>query len=483
MGSNRNKSWTGTFGFIILMVTSVAWAAPVPDTGQTKCYDDGLSVITCPSPGQDLYGQDANYSINPMSYTKLDSGGNELPDSASTWTMVRDNVTGLTWEMKMNKDRVPNYNDPHDADNTYTWYDPTDPYPGTPGNGTDTKDFIDALSNANFGGYSDWRLPTLKELASIVNVENRNNNINGTYFPNTQSSFYWSSTSHAKNLDAIWGLSFDSGSCSAQYAEFSSIVGYVLAVHGGQSNPTFVDNNNGTVTDTSTGLMWQQDTSDYPMIWKDALSYCENSTLAGYTDWRLPTKKELQSLMDFSRYNPAINTMYFPNTASDYYWSSTTGDWNASFAWYVNFGYGFDRFCDKSQNNYVRAVRGGQFVQPTPPIPNIKANGQDGEITVSFGTLVSITTSLVPGDQNGKSADWWIAESTPWGLYSLTSSGWLPEINMLFQYPLVSLSPVEIYIGSLPVGDYAFYFAVDMSPNSALDTPLYYDFVQVHIVN
>ena len=152
-----NKTWVSAFGFIILMFTAVAWAAPVPDTGQTKCYDVAGNVITCPSPGQALYGQDANYSINPMSYTKLDGSGNALPDSATSWSMVRDNVTGLIWEVKTNKDGVKNYNDPHDADNTYTWYD-SNPATnggnaGTPGNGTDTEDFIKALNRCPL-----WRL-------------------------------------------------------------------------------------------------------------------------------------------------------------------------------------------------------------------------------------------------------------------------------------------------------------------------------------
>ena len=66
--------------------------------------------------------------------------------------MVKDNVTGLIWEVKQAKDGVKNYDNPHDADNTYTWYDPDDSYPGTPGDGTDTEDFIDALNTAHFGG-------------------------------------------------------------------------------------------------------------------------------------------------------------------------------------------------------------------------------------------------------------------------------------------------------------------------------------------
>ncbi|MCX5884178.1 MAG: hypothetical protein NTU74_21000, partial [Deltaproteobacteria bacterium] len=81
----------------------------------TKCYNNTVE-IPCPSPGQPFYGQDANYSINPMSYTKLDGSGNTLPDSTTSWVMVRDNVTGLIWEMKTNDGTI------HDKDNIYTWH-------------------------------------------------------------------------------------------------------------------------------------------------------------------------------------------------------------------------------------------------------------------------------------------------------------------------------------------------------------------------
>ncbi len=148
----------GLIVWLIVLLVSPVFAQPVPDTGQTKCYDN-TKEIPCPPEGEPFYGQDANYNINPPSYTKLDANGNVVSDSAASWVMVRDNVTGPIWEVKTNKDGVKNYNDPHDADNTYTWYDP-DPGTnggdaGTPGNGTDTKDFIDALNTARFGGFED----------------------------------------------------------------------------------------------------------------------------------------------------------------------------------------------------------------------------------------------------------------------------------------------------------------------------------------
>ena len=95
---------------------------PVPDTGQTKCYDNATEIV-CPLAGQAFYGQDASYNINTPAYTKLSAGCTVLPDNATTWPMVGDEVTGLVWEEKHNLDNVTNYADPNDADNTYTWFD------------------------------------------------------------------------------------------------------------------------------------------------------------------------------------------------------------------------------------------------------------------------------------------------------------------------------------------------------------------------
>lgn len=358
--------------FIVLMpniATFTAYAGPydvpakIPDTGITKCYDDSKE-IPCPQPGEDYYGQDGNYNINPMSYTKLDAQGNDLPDSAASWVMVRDNVTGLIWEMKANLDDVKNYADPHDADNTYTWYDP-DPatnggYAGTAG--TDTKNFIDALNAAKFGGYSDWRMPGREELRSIVNYSKYSPAIDTVYFPNIKSSSYWSSSTYAYNTSKAWRVNFVHG--ADNYSDKSNSY-YVRAVRGGQAAtlPRFTDNGNGTVTDIRTGLMWQQATGSNgaAMTWKAALAYCENLSLAGYTDWRLPNIRELASLADLSRYNPAINTGYFPDTKSDNYWSSSTYANYTGYAWGVYFSYGYGYNDLKSYYSYyVRAVRGGQ---------------------------------------------------------------------------------------------------------------------------
>ena len=91
---------------LLLVIPFISFASPVPDTGQIECYDaEGNEITPCPSPGQNFYGQDANYApCNPHFYIKLDSSGNDLPDKATEWFMVRDNTTGLIWEVKTDDD-------------------------------------------------------------------------------------------------------------------------------------------------------------------------------------------------------------------------------------------------------------------------------------------------------------------------------------------------------------------------------------------
>ncbi len=101
----------------------------------------------------------------------------------------------------------------------------------------------------------------------------------------------------------------------------------------------YIDNGNGTVTDPRTGLMWQQETAS-GKNWQAALEYAEALALAGYDDWRLPNVEELQSIVDYGRYNPAIDATAFPGTVSSYYWSSTTYAYGNYYAWCVYFDFG-----------------------------------------------------------------------------------------------------------------------------------------------
>ncbi|ETR68558.1 MAG: hypothetical protein OMM_04498 [Candidatus Magnetoglobus multicellularis str. Araruama] len=408
---------------------AISFTGRIPDTGQTKCYDNEKE-IPCPNPGEDFYGQDGNYTINPQSFTKLDDQGNDLPDSATEWTMVRDNISGLIWEVKTDDGSI------HDKDNTYTWYDSNPEtnggYTGTNGNGTDTEDFINALNNSNYGGFSDWRLPTIAELTSIVNYQKFYPSINESYFPKTMmSTFYWSSISHASNTGYAWGVKFNLG-YGNYYGKDSSF--YVSAVRGGQCHSfehsvNLVINKDDTVTDTCTGLMWQKEASTHDMTWQNAMEYCENLSLSDFKDWRLPTLQELRSIVDYSKFYPAINQDYYDGTMPVFYWSSTSYV-NYSVAWGFNFSDGYDRNDGKDSSNYVRAVRGGQNCsighlliespeqaskwQPGDKMP-IKWDTQNisGNVTISISREGGKTDTFIPiatNTPNDGEFEWTVAK-------------------------------------------------------------------------
>lgn len=122
------------------------------------------------------------------------------------------------------------------------------------------------------------------------------------------------------------------------------------------------------VTDNDTLLQWQDNTVDTPMNWSSSLLYCEDLILDGYSDWRLPNVKELTSIIDDSRVDPAIYPTFehigyvYPNDYSIYYWSSTTQTYDKyrTAAWLVKFDDGGMSHTYKSISCCVRCVRAGQ---------------------------------------------------------------------------------------------------------------------------
>jgi hypothetical protein len=138
---------------------------------------------------------------------------------------------------------------------------------------------------------------------------------------------------------------------------------------GCPSEGRFVDNGDGTVTDTCTGLMWQKETADVNgdgqstdvdfVPWCDALRYCESLELAGHDDWRLPNVRELQSIVDYGRVDPAIDPVF--GALSSVYWSSTSFAGSPDVALLVHFIYGLVGGDAKAKDVslYVRAVRSG----------------------------------------------------------------------------------------------------------------------------
>jgi len=117
----------------------------------------------------------------------------------------------------------------------------------------------------------------------------------------------------------------------------------------------FVDNLNGTVSDTRTGLMWSQTLQGSASTHAQALTLADASTLAGHTDWRLPTRAELVGIVETGCARPALNTTRFTAGATSVVWSSSPGP--AGTFWFVDFTYGSDAVESAGTTKAIRLVR------------------------------------------------------------------------------------------------------------------------------
>jgi len=330
-------------------------AYAIVDTGQTGCYDD-VDAIDCSAPGQSFYGQDAQVAGNAPDY--IDNGDGT----------VTDNVTGLMWQKS----------------------------PDTDGDGdidaADKLTYDEAVAGAgalDLGGYSDWRLPTIKELYSLIDFSG----VDPSGYDDTDTSglipfidtnyfdFAYGDTDAGERIidaqyastnkyvsttmngdETLFGVNFADGRIKGYGMTLfgNAKTFFVIYVRGntayGQNN--FVDNSDGTITDHATGLMWAQDDSGAALNWEQALAWVEVQNAAnylGHDDWRLPNVKELQGIVDYTRspdtsdsaaIDPLFSVTAITNEAGQtdypYYWSATThANWSnvaGKYGAYVAFG-------------------------------------------------------------------------------------------------------------------------------------------------
>jgi len=324
---------------------------PIVDTGQTLCYDNAAE-IACPTTQSPFYGQDAQYQGNLPNYTV----------SADQKT-VHDNVADLTWQ------RSPDTN----GDGVLTYDDELTL--------TQAEALPATLNAANYGGYSDWRLPTIKELYSLINFAGRepapeaadatgampfiDTTIFGFSYGFTGDgeriidSQYVSSNLRDGPIGAeVFGVNFADGRIKSYGTPpgSSEKTYFVICVRG---NPDygkndFQDNGDNTITDRATGLTWAKDDSKTDMNWEQALAWVQEMNAKeylGFSDWRLPNAKELQSIVDYSRQtdatnspaiDPIFNVTAIQNEAGavdyPYFWTGTTH--GGAQAAYVAFGRG-----------------------------------------------------------------------------------------------------------------------------------------------
>jgi hypothetical protein len=336
--------------------TELSVSFTLSDTGQSSFYDIDGNEITTPGETDDCYGQDAQFIGLASSY-EINGDGT-----------VTDLNTGLMWQQTPDFER-------------YNFYD--------------AFDYVDELE---IGGYTDWRLPTIKELYSLLNSNGRldasSSASSQPYLYDDYFDFeydetmlyagqYWSSTKYVKGalqnigMEGAFVFNFADGYIKSYQTGlyFDGTPGvedvgcFVRAVRG-TSNVygvnDFIDNGDGTVNDLATGLMWQQADDGNTYNWKEALAFATQSELAGYTDWRLPNTKELQSIVDYDKITfPAIDESFFVCTKADsWFWTSTThGDYKYT-ACYLAFGRAYSKDNSSATEYYDWHGAGAQRSDP-----------------------------------------------------------------------------------------------------------------------
>ena len=338
---------------ILVALTGSAWGSekvktPIVDTGQIATYNTEKE-ISYPKAGKAFYGQDAQYAGNRPSYKDNGDG------------TVTDLVTGLIWSKAVDSDKVT------------------------------LEEAKAAAKKMTLGGYDDWRVPNVKELYSMIDFRgytgfnrggSRYSKVPSDAIPYINTDYFdfmygctdageryidaqWlSNTKYVSttmdNMETLFGVNFADGRIKGygfrrQGTSRHVKMFYVRFVRGkAYGDNDLKDNGDGTVTDDNTGLMWMKTDSGRGMTWEEALAYAENSTYAGYSDWRLPNAKELQYLVDYTRspdttrspaIDPIFQTSSIRNEAGQkdypFFWTSTThldGPVAPSGAVYISFG-------------------------------------------------------------------------------------------------------------------------------------------------
>lgn len=318
-----------------LILIAIAWSAVcrsyaadrsycIIDTGQNRCYDNYKAIVP-PDPNESFFGQDAQYQGLQPAYK--DNGDGTITDLNTSLIWVKTRGVKVAWQ-----------------------------------------EALAAAKTCRIGGWNDWRMPTVKELYSLINF-------NGGFHPEGGSTPYldtryfdfaygneaqgerlidcqdWSATEYAGNAGQqeakVFGVNFADGRIKA-YPQYQPRAKnrpnklYVRYVRGNRDYGVnrLNDNGDGTITDNAAGLMWSQADSQIGMKWQDALAWVQKKNqekYLGHSDWRLPNAKELQSIVDYTRapqaaaaalQGPAIDPIFqiskLPDGEYPFFWTGTT---------------------------------------------------------------------------------------------------------------------------------------------------------------
>jgi hypothetical protein len=328
----------------------------LPDTGEITSYTN-------------TFGEDADFIIYPPFFFINGNG------------TVTDTVTGLMWQQ-------------------------------VDGGEMTIENAINYCDSLSLGGYTDWRLPTAHEAFSIQNMQYTNPSLNTSVFSITGAEYWWSSNKQANDANKVWCTNAGGGIGNHPKTETISAGGtkkfHVRAVRGiFMPEPIanhFTDNGNGTITDNVTNLVWQKIHSTDSLSWEQSLTYADTTTIGGYTDWRLPNIKELQSINDENLINPSVNNTFFSNVGVNKFWSSTSLPNQTTKAWYLSTQFGITTYDAKTVKHYIYCVRGDQTTILPLQLINFSAQQNEQKVILNWQTENEVNTKefLIETSEDGK---------------------------------------------------------------------------------
>lgn len=389
-----------SLSFLLVVLISSAFcfelqvdAFKLPDTGQEKCYDfidnEEMSCVSYP------YGQDGAYAQGPP--PAFNDNGNGT---------VTDLNTGLTYQK---------------SDDGITRWLPN------------AKSYCEGL---DLGGHMDWRLPSRRELLLLVNFGRIWPAVDIAYFPDCHSDgYYWSSTPNP-TPDPYWSayqiyLGEGGADSSAETKGYLTQFNYVQCVRGPTlPKSVFVDNLDGTVTDTTTGIMWQKGNSEVMDLWENQLQYCSDLQLAGYYDWRLPNIRELETLIDDTRSPPLIDPIF--GSLLGELTSSSSSVSHPHYVWVIDTDSGSVHFRQKQNLRHVRCARLGPESDYWDRLDNLIISGLNSVyfLNSNYGWSVGNQGAILTTQDGGES---WSAQSIGRStslqavIFADMQNGWLLE--------------------------------------------------------
>jgi hypothetical protein len=237
------------------------------------------------------------------------------------------------------------------------WQQPIDPRPRT------LRQAEMYCEQLDLAGHT-YRLPTRLELLSLIDFTRADPSIDLHAFGDAPASYFWSSSRLPNRAWLAWVVNFGTGPGFVSSSETDSVYPVRCVAADGDNDDdgskpvTHFAFDDGVVTDVGTRLTWQQPAPEETYAWDAAATYCETLELTG-GGWRLPTIKELLTLVDEQRTNPAMDGRAFPAATVEYVWSSSRVAGEKSAAWAVGFRFGFDASLETETEQHVRCVRNG----------------------------------------------------------------------------------------------------------------------------